>query len=574
MTIVAQPRPRVGDILVQKGVITRAQADEAEATVQRTGKKFGAVLIQSQLVTPLALAEALGEIFRLPVVDLSRETVQPAALGLIPEDVALQMNVIPLAADATTLTIALEDPLRLEVIDNLRALTRRRIMAVLAPYGSVQPAISRHYRLTSQIEEQLRGVAHGARVQAADARLAAEVAAAPVVRAVDTLIEQAVRDRASDIHLEPETDHLRVRFRIDGILHEVLSLPLTVHGPLISRVKVLASMNIAERRRPQNGQFTQRVGDRDVDFRVATVETGRGEMLALRVLDKRISLIPLSDLGMAPVPLAIYRRMLETPLGMVLVSGPTGSGKTTTLYASLQHLDARAINIMTIEDPIEYHFDRINQIQVNRQAEIDFASGLRAVMRLDPNVILVGEIRDRETATTAVQAAMTGHLVLSTIHANDAAAAILRLRDLGVAPFLTSSVLVGSVAQRLVRRVCPYCRAPRPATAAETALYAECLGEEKSEFLYGSGCNHCSQTGYFGRVGLFEVLPVSDAIRSLLAADAMSPTVRAQALKEGMVPLRIDGMLKVQAGVTTPSEVMRNAFSLGDPDMLPNLERG
>jgi general secretion pathway protein E len=505
----------------------------------------------------------------MPVVDLTTERVQAAALGLIPEDVARQMNVLPLAADVSTLTIALEDPLRLEVIDNLRALTRRRIVTVLAPYGSVQPAINQHYRLTGQIEQHLKGAFAQARIEPAANALAAEVSAAPVVRAVETMIEQAVRDRASDIHLEPEKDHLRVRFRIDGILHDVLHLPLSAHGPIISRVKVLANMNIAERRRPQNGQFSKRVGDRDVDFRVATVETGRGEMLVLRVLDKRISFIPLPDLGIMPVPLEMYRRMLDTPLGMILVSGPTGSGKTTTLYASLQHLDAQQLNIMTIEDPIEYHFDRINQIQVNRQADITFASGLRAVMRLDPNVILVGEIRDSETAMTAVQAALTGHLVLSTIHANDAASAILRLRDLGVEPFLISSVLVGSVAQRLVRRLCPHCRAVRPALPAEAALYAECTGEERSEFIYGAGCNHCAGTGYYGRVGLFEVLPVSDGIRAMIAGDANVPALRGLALREGMAPLRVDGMFKVQAGITTPHEVMRNAFSLGDPDMLP-----
>jgi len=377
------------------------------------------------------------------------------------------------------------------------------------------------------------------------------------------IIEQAVRDRASDIHLEPEATYLRVRFRIDGILHDVLSLPLSAHAPLISRLKVLANMNIAERRRPQDGQFAKKVGDRDVDFRVATVETGRGEMMTLRVLDKRFSLIPLSELGMAPVPLELYRRMLETPLGMILVSGPTGCGKTTTLYASLQHLDAQALNIMTIEDPIEYHFDRINQIQVNPQVGITFASGLRAVLRLDPNVILVGEIRDRETASIAVEAALTGHLVLTTIHANDAVSAILRLRELDVEPFLLSSVLVGSVAQRLVRRVCNHCRAPRPATPAEMALYVECLGEERTEFDYGAGCNFCAMTGYHGRIGVFEVLPVSDGIRSLLAADASIDRVREIAWKEG-TPLRTDGMLKVQAGITTPQEVMRNVFSLGE----------
>lgn len=563
-------RMRTGDMLVEKGAITRDQAEQAEALARKAGKKIGAVLIEQGWVTPLDLAQALGAVLKIPVIDLATEKVQPAALGLIPEDVARQVNVLPISVNADTLTIAMEDPLRLEIIDNLRALTRRRISTVLAPYGTVQQAINQHYRLTIQIEQQLERALPRVIPRPSVRDLSAEVASAPVVRAVDMIIEQAVRDRASDIHLEPESDHLRVRFRIDGILHEILSLPLSAHAPLISRIKVLANMNIAERRRPQDGQFSKRVGERAVDFRVGTVETGRGEMLTMRVLDKNISFIPLGELGMAPLPQALYRRMLESPLGMILVSGPTGSGKTTTLYASLQHLDAEGLNIMTIEDPIEYHFDRINQIQVNRQADITFASGLRAVMRLDPNVILVGEIRDRETALTAVQAALTGHLVLSTIHANDAVSALLRMTELEIEPFLLSSVLVGSVAQRLVRRLCPHCQAARPAGAAESALYVECLGEERDEFAYGAGCNYCAQTGYHGRIGVFEVLPVTDKLRSLIAGRGGAVEMRQGALKEGMIPLRTDGMLKVQAGVTTPQEVIRNVFSLGDYELVPH----
>jgi len=567
---------KIGELLVQEGLLSEEQLARALEEQHQSGERIGAALIKLGLIGEDTLVEFIARQFQVPQVDISKLNIHKEIVGLIPIEIAQKYQAVPFGQMGNTLHVAMADPGNLFIIDDMRFLTRKNIQVHVASDNIIKKVISLLYAGGDSLDDVLGMLKDEVDVdlvqttEEMDLSFLEDAAEqAPVVKLVNLILMDAIRKQASDVHIEPYERSMRVRFRIDGILHEALTLPLSAHAPLISRIKVLAAMNIAERRRPQGGQFSKHVGDREVDFRVATVETGRGEMLVLRVLDKRLSFIPLSDLGIMPVPLALYRRMLETPLGMILVSGPTGSGKTTSLYASLQHLDARELNIMTIEDPIEYHFDSINQIQVNPQADLTFAAGLRAVMRLDPNVILVGEIRDRETARTAVQAAMTGHLVLTTIHANDAASAILRLRDLDIEPFLISSVLVGSVAQRLVRRICPHCHAPRPATPAETALYAECLGEERSEFAYGGGCNHCSQTGYYGRIGLFEVLPVSDAIRALLAADADVPRVRAQALREGMVPLRTDGMLKVQAGHTTPQEVMRNAFSLGDPDMLP-----
>jgi len=387
-------------------------------------------------------------------------------------------------------------------------------------------------------------------------------AQAPIVRTVELLIAQAVRDRASDIHLEPKRDSLLVRYRIDGFLHDVHTLPLSVHPPLVSRLKVMAGMNIAERRRPQDGQFSVQIEGKEVDFRVATSDSAHGEMMVLRVLDKSLSLIALENLGFLPEALERYSQMLRTPFGMVLVGGPTGSGKTTTLYASVNQLDRKGRNIVTIEDPIEYHFDDINQIQVNPRADITFASGLRSVMRLDPDVILVGEVRDSETAGMATQAALTGHLVLSSIHANDAVGMLFRLIDLGVEPFLISSALVGVVSQRLVRRVCPDCRTLSDVPAEEQAAYEEELGESPEQLYYGTGCNSCANTGYMGRTGAYEVLVLSEELRRLLLKGASSGEMKAQATSEGMITMRRAGMLKAQEGITTPSEVIRNVFSI------------
>jgi len=425
--------------------------------------------------------------------------------------------------------------------------------------------IDLNYRVGSELEEQLSQIPTRYRggTGVRDARVSAEaIAQAPVVRAIDLLIKQAVRDRASDIHVEPQEDRLRVRYRIDGILNEVMSLPLSVHAPLLSRLKIMAGLNIAERRRPQDGQITFDMGDREVDIRVATSNTIYGEMTVLRILDKSFAFLPLEQIGFLPDVLEKYMKMMKTPFGMILISGPTGSGKTTTQYASVNQLDSIGRKIITIEDPVEYHFANINQMQVNPAAGVNFATGLRATMRLDPNVILIGEIRDKETAQIGTQAALTGHLVLSSVHANDTVSTIIRMIDLGIEPFLISSALIGVVAQRMVRRICPYCSRPTEVSAEEREAYEQEMKEERSEFMIGAGCNFCAGTGYLGRTGIFEVLVVSDTIRRMIVKNLESSEIRDQAHKEGTFSLWHDGMLKVKAGVTTPYEVLRNVFSI------------
>jgi general secretion pathway protein E len=501
----------------------------------------------------------------LALVDLKRYKVPPEVLHLIPEALARRWDIFPLGIEDGSLVVAMADPNNLYAIENVRAISRREVKVVCAALMDIRGAINLHYRALGEIEKQIRDIIPAVS-EAAELheRISSDlIAQAPVVRAVNLLVSQAVKDRASDIHIEPQQDHLRVRYRIDGILHEALSLPLSVHGPLVSRVKVLGNMNIAERRRPQDGHFAMSVDSKDVDIRVATADTSWGEMAVLRVLDKSLSVMDLSELGFLPDSLAVYKRLIRSPYGMILASGPTGSGKTTTLYATINQLDAQERNIITIEDPIEYRFTNINQMQVNPQASITFASGLRATMRLDPDVILVGEIRDRETATIAIQAALTGHLVLSTVHANDVVGALFRLMDLGIEPFLITSAMVGVIAQRLVRRMCPHCRVVREGTEEEQQAYERELGEKRTEFYGGGGCNFCALTGYYGRMGVYEILVMSEEIRRLVLKGASTDEIQTKAVEEGMVTMWRDGMLKVKEGLTTPSEVMRNVFVIG-----------
>ena len=357
----------------------------------------------------------------------------------------------------------------------------------------------------------------------------------------------------------PDGSAPTVRYWVDGLLQNGASLPLGLHPSLVSRIKVMAGMNIAERRRPQDGQFCLRLGEKDIDVRVATSESLCGEMVVLRILDKSVSLYELSELGFLSSALERYKKLLSRKFGLILVSGPTGSGKTTTLYASINTMDRKHQNIITVEDPIEYRFQGINQMQVNNKAGLTFGTGLRAIMRLDPNVILVGEIRDTETAKMAVQASLTGHLVLSTIHANDTAAVLLRLLDLDVEPFLIWSAVAGVVAQRMLRRICPHCQIPYEPTLEERMAYEQEVGEI-GQFTQGEGCNFCANTGYRGRVGVYEIMPMSDEIGALIISRSGVKDIRAQALKEDMMSMRHDGMLKVKQGITTPSEVIRNVF--------------
>ncbi|TRZ93727.1 MAG: type II/IV secretion system protein [Dehalococcoidia bacterium] len=520
-------------------------------------------MIKKLIDTPIeSQAEDNGLSPGMPRLNVLRQAPSPEALQLIPERLARKYNALPLSVKDNTLQVAMADPDDILALEDLAARTKKRIEPVPAAVIDIQEAIDFNYRAFGDIVKQFGSVeAIPAEIKTPE-MLAMEAADdSPVAQALTLIIEEAAKSRASDIHIEPEVDRLRVRYRIDGTLHDVISLPLGAHDPLISRTKILSGMNIADHRRPQDGQFSTETKGKDIDIRVATIDTVHGEMAVLRLLDKSLAALSLTQLGFLPESHDKFEQMLMAPYGMVLVSGPTGAGKTTTLYAAVNSLDKVSRNIITIEDPVEYRFESINQIQVNPRAGLTFASGLRSIVRLDPDVILVGEIRDSETAQIAIQSALTGHLVLSSVHANDTMGVLFRLIDLGVEPFLICSALISIVAQRMVRRVCPHCTHSTTAPLIEQIAYRRETDEERSEFAYGAGCKACSYTGYLGRTGIFEILSISDEIRRLLITGATAAEIRAQAIKEGMLTLARDGMLKAKSGITTPYEVLRNAYS-------------
>lgn len=553
----------IAKILTQAGLITAEQLENVLELQRKNGGEIGQILVDQELITIQELITLSGLQRNIPFVDLQHQKIQPEASQLIPEAMARKYNAIPLAVDDGTLIVAMEQPWNIETIGDLTAQVRMMIKPVLAVAFDIRESINLNYKVGVELEEQISHISIPSE-EVTEERVTPDVIAqAPIVRAVSLIIGQAVKDRASDIHIEPQDDRLRIRYRIDGILHDAMSLPLGVHLPLVSRLKIMAQMNIADRRRPQDGQFSVEVEKRQVDVRAASSDTTHGEMVVLRILDKSFAVLGLTQLGFLPDALQKYRQMLNSPFGMILLSGPTGSGKTTTLYASVNQLNRDERNIMTIEDPVEYRFDNINQIQVNSRAGITFASGLRSLMRLDPDVILVGEIRDNETARIAIQAALTGHLVLSSIHANDAVGVLFRLLDLGIEPFLISSALIGVVAQRMVRRVCPHCRRPTRVPGEEQLIYEREMGKKRTEFFYGEGCNLCANTGYLGRCGVFEAIVMSEELRRLLLTDAGTAAIRNEAIKEGMLPMWSDGMSKVEQGITTPYELLRNVYSVG-----------
>jgi len=526
---------------------------EGAATQAEVPKELQAPAIQTAIEQLLAKRPEAAE------VKLLRRAAQPEALKLIPETMARRFNAMPVAVADNALQVAMANPADIFALQALALQSRMRIQPVLAGEKEIQEAIDFNYRGFGQIQEQVSRIATGAEETDMEDLIEA-TADAPVASALRLIIDEAVKARASDIHIEPEEDRSRIRYRIDGALQDIMSLPSRIHLPLTSRIKIMADMNIADHLRPQDGQFSTEAKGRLIDVRVGTSPTVHGEMTVLRLLDKSLAIIDLAQLGFSSAPLAKYEDMLKVPFGIILISGPTGAGKTTTLYASVNKLDNKSRNIITIEDPVEYRFENINQIQVNVKAGVTFANGLRAILRLDPDVILVGEIRDVETAKIAVQSALTGHLVLSSIHANDAIGVIFRLLDLGIEPFMASSAVIGVAAQRMVRRICPHCSTYKEASLLEQLAYSNETGESQAEFLYGSGCELCSYTGYRGRTGIFEVLPLSDNIRMQILNRASTSEIRQQAIEEGMVPLIKDGMLKAKAAITTPAEVLRNAY--------------
>jgi general secretion pathway protein E len=457
--------------------------------------------------------------------------------------------------------VVMADPDDYIAINDIFARTNMKIRVAFANGADIRRAIDIYYRATEEIQarvNELGPVVIGE--QKSESNFNVET---PITESLDLLIEQAVRDRASDIHLEPQTNHLRIRYRIDGVLHDVNSVPISAHAELASRIKILAEMDVTRSKQPQDGQFSVKIGEKNIDIRVATTDTIYGERITLRLLDKSVALFTLPELGFLPDTLNKYQKLLHYPFGMVLVGGPTGSGKTTTLYTSINEIDRKQHNIMTIEDPVEYQFENISQSQLDTRAGITFASGLRAMLRQDPDVILVGEIRDHETAITAVRAALTGHLVFSSIHANEAVSMIVRLLDLGVERGLISSTLIALLAQRMVRRICTNCRVMNVPTAAQQAIYAKEMKQELTTIYKGAGCHLCSNTGYMGRIGIFELLIMSEEMQKKLVNNASIGDLREQAVHEGYYTMKHDGLLKVKEGITTFEEVMSSIFTLG-----------
>ena len=561
---------RAGVVLLEGGFITQEQLEDAKTASVLESSSLLDALVSHGMVNQEILVTVLSYQLRIPVVDLRHVDVDVDAVALVPEDYARQHKVMPLGFDTDgSLRIATLMPNDFQLSSELSSVTGRQTKFVMAIGGKLEDLINRIYT-SAPVHAANAAAAAGegggpermapAMAMGESIFLGQNLSNLPAMQAVDMVTWQAVKSNASDIHMVPSHDSAKVLFRLDGQLHQMVELPLSLHESMVSRIKVEAGMDISEDRRPQDGGFSLKFGERRVEFRVASIGTSWGEMMVIRVLDQSNGLLSLESLGMETGNLKTWRSLLKLPYGMLMVSGPTGSGKTTTLYASVAELITSRGNIMSVEDPIEYRMNGVNQIQVNRAAGIDFPSGLRSIMRLDPDIILVGEIRDTETATTAVNAALTGHLVLASIHSNDAASSIVRLLDLGVEPFLAATGVIGCLAQRLVRQVCPQCSVSTKATVSEAIAYEQEMQEQAPEFTSGPGCNFCNGSGFVGRSGVFEVLSVDETIRRQISQRASGPEVRETALGNGMVPMLRAGMQMAQNGKTTLSEVFRSVF--------------
>jgi len=555
---------KLGEILVGQGMITPQQLEKALKYQQEgNNKKLGELLIGMGVLTKAELYEVLQNVYETEYVDLANLVIDPEVISIIPEKIAWQFNLIPISKNQDELVIAMANPFDVHAIDYVKDLTRmKKIKSVLAHEEDVINAINSYYKL-GEYEDILNKldteVILKEEEKEEDLReLEAISKEAPVIQLVNMLIVQGVKDRASDIHIEPTEMGVLVRFRIDGILHDIKNLPSKVKSAIISRIKILSKMDIAERRLPQDGGFQVQFGTKEVDIRVSTIPTIYGEKTVLRLLDKSKGLIQLEQLGFSNPQLNQFKSMINKSYGIILITGPTGSGKTTTLYAALNKMDYQGKNIITIEDPVEYKLNRVNQIQILPKINLTFANALRSILRQDPDIIMVGEIRDRETAEIAIHAALTGHLVLSTLHTNDAASALTRLVDMRIEPFLISSSVIGVLAQRLVRVICEKCKeeyTPHPELLKELNLN----NNSPVKLYRGTGCPFCKNTGYYGRTSIFEILELDEETRSLVISKVSSDVIKEVATKKGMKTLRDSGFEKALQGITTVEEILRVA---------------
>ncbi|MGH7542204.1 MAG: type IV-A pilus assembly ATPase PilB [Gemmatimonadota bacterium] len=560
---------RVVRQLLDEGIVTSDALGRALDEQRNSGARLGYCLVSMGYIKENDLTRIFGQQYGVPAVDLSRVQIDPKLLGLLPADFANKHLVLPLRRVGRTLTVAMVEPTNLNVIDDLKFITRFDIEPVVAGEYSLRTLIDRYYEVSTErlgalleeLEEQdielLDDPAEDAEDYSA-AALRAQVEDEPVVRLINGLLSAAARRGASDIHVAPYEHELRIRYRVDGALQEIMQPPRRMTAALNSRLKILADLNIAERRIPQDGRIKMKIGKRVIDFRVSTLPTLFGEKIVLRILDKGSLTLDLEAFGMEPRAEQAFLDAIVYPYGMVLVTGPTGSGKTTTLYSALNRINTAEVNIMTAEDPVEYNLRGINQVQVRPDIGLTFAASLRAFLRQDPNIIMVGEIRDLETGSIAVKAALTGHLVLSTLHTNDAASTVTRMIDMGVEPFNVAAAVNLITAQRLVRRICVNCKVEAnylPEMVRAAGIHEGETGEYV--FYRGEGCDACGGSGYAGRQGLYEVLPLSATLRRMVLQGASSDEVKQRAVEDGMLTLRQDGLLKVKRGITTLDEVLK-----------------
>jgi type IV pilus assembly protein PilB len=553
---------KLGELLVKDNIITSDALEAALEKQDTSGQSLGRVLMDMGVANEWEIAASLGKHLNVPFITLSQYEIDREVLQSIPREIILKYNIVPVDRTGDTLTVALSDPHNIFILDELRLLTKCQIVPVISFETDIRQAISRYFMtedsttklqdMMTEMNTQDMEIIHDTR-EDEELDLSVQVNDAPVIRLVNVIVQEAIQDRASDIHIEPYEKTLRLRYRIDGVLQERPSPPKKFQNAILSRIKILSEMDIAERRLPQDGRFKVRLEGKDIDFRVSSIPMPNGEKIVIRILDQSNLHLDLKDLGFTQEELDKFETQIHKPWGMILVTGPTGSGKSTTLYSALSTINTPTKNIITIEEPIEYQLYGINQVQAREEIGLTFADGLRAFLRQDPDIIMVGEIRDTETVEVAIKAALTGHLVFSTLHTNDAPSSITRMINMGVEPFLVTASLNMLVAQRLVRRICKHCREK----FTPSADLCERIGlEAATDFFRGSGCNECKSTGYRGRVALYEILTMTESIRDIVMVGGNSSQIKKIAMEEGMRSLRQSGVLKIREGVTTIEEVL------------------
>jgi len=562
---------RLGDLLVREGLINQEQLQRALTEQKGTNEKLGSILIRHSVITEDQLVAFLSKQYGIPSITLSQLDIDADVLKLVPAQIAKKYEVLPIKRTGNSLTLAMADPTNVFAVDDVGFMTNLQVIPVVAAQGAIRKALDRLYEAQgsgmAEVISEMEGTAGDVEVVEGDEEswakadifeLKESADEAPVVRLVNMILVDAIRRGASDIHLEPYEKVFRVRFRVDGVLHEIMTPPKRLETALTSRVKIMSTMDIAERRLPQDGRIKLRYNQREIDFRVSTLPTIFGEKTVLRILDKESLQLDLTMLGFDPWSLEQFNKAIHQPYGMILITGPTGSGKTTTLYSAIHTINSPDVNIMTAEDPVEYNLKGVNQVQINEGIGRTFGAALRSFLRQDPDVILVGETRDLETAQIGIRAALTGHLVLSTLHTNDCPGTVARLLDMGIPPFLVSSALTLILAQRLGRKICKDCKQPYEADEESLVPYGHVpQGLGKVQFYKGKGCHTCSFTGMKGRVAVYEVMPIGDELRELILRNAPTAEILQLALAQGMKTLRQNALQKVIDGVTTLEEVLR-----------------